>query len=210
MHQHSRSQCASMGLHYLALSVASASQTWRHGARLAGLAASLVVASALSLPGVVRAAPTAPLGPNACHIGAPPIQGTDVCFSPARVQAAENRMPVRVVRPRQLVWRATGLRLHHVMLFMSSAWAIEYLYGRMPLSGNPAVPVLTLDRPKYVLVYENTTLFTRSHPKPFLEQTYFVAYRNLACRHLSLTITTNTSSSTAARVEKVLSDQAGC
>jgi hypothetical protein len=173
--------------------------------------AALFVVFGLSLPGVVQASPAAALGPNACHIGAPPIQGSDVCFTPARVAVAESRMPVRVVRPRQLVWRATGLRLRHVMLdFNGSPSAIEYLYGRMPLSGDPAVPVLTLDRPKYVLVYENTTLLTRSHPKPFLEETYFVAYRNLACRHLSLTITTNTSPSTAARVEKVLSHQAGC
>jgi hypothetical protein len=69
-------------------------------------AATTVSASAafhdMKLVGVERR-----LGPNACHIGLPDVEGVDVCFAPSRVSVAERRLSEPPIHPGSLVWRLT-------------------------------------------------------------------------------------------------------
>jgi hypothetical protein len=157
------------------------------------------------------AAPTAALGPNACHIGAPDIEARDICFTPARVALAEARMPASLVRPRGIVWRLTGLRLRHLLLRVNGRpFALVFLYGRVPLTIGPVQEFsLSLDRPHYILVSENTTL--GSWPaKPVDSDGHWEYGVNLRCRHLSLFVTTNISAVMAALVVRHLQSRAHC
>jgi hypothetical protein len=151
------------------------------------------------------------LGPNVCRMAAPPLDSTAVCFSASHVHVAESRMPVDPIRLGQVVWRKTGLRLRHVMLFVAAApFDIQYLYGHMPVSGTPAVPSPGLDRPKYVIVSENTTFVTSPIPRPVQQDSSYTSVINLRCRHLSLGVTTNIGRHAAAEIENVLRRRAGC
>ena len=175
------------------------------------LAACAVITAALA-PTSALALHSGALGPNACHISLPDLQGIDVCFSPSRVRVAEQRMPIAPVHPGQIVWRLTGLRLRHVMLRISSRpFDIEYLYGHMPLMGTTyQVPTPGGTWPKYVLISENTYLVNHPLAHPVAQGGYWVYDQNLVCRHLALSVTTNLTSSAAVVVANQVQARTHC
>jgi hypothetical protein len=173
---------------------------------------SVVLVVAALVPGALAASAHRgyTLGPNACHISMPDIEAKDVCFSPARVSVAEHRMALPPVAPGQVIWGATGLRLRHVMLRISrEPFDIEYLYGRMPLSRNLAMPNPSGASPKYVLLSQMIYLDTNPIPRPYNDGFWFESI-NVVCKHLAFTLETNLSASLEKKIMRGLLGRVSC
>jgi hypothetical protein len=153
-----------------------------------------------------------PLGPSACGIIFPDIEGSDICYSVAHVHRAERRMGSSLVRPGQVVWRLTGMRLRRVMLrVVSTPPEIDYLFGRMPLAGTPDLePCERCERPHYVLLTESPSMASSPYRPPRHYTGYWFSWRNVRCVHTYFAVSTNTTAAIARSVLREWTGRARC
>jgi len=127
------------------------------------------------------------------------VDATPRCYPPSQVGKAERQMPVRVVSPRGLVWRVTGLRLHEVDV--DSGAAMDYLFGRLT-ADRSGIPDYGSTRFRYMVVREIAGHMTFGRAVVYRTQGeaqwHFAA--NVPGRDLALHIFTNVGRTAVARV----------